>query len=263
MDSYSLREVADLLGVDYPTLERRVREGAFPGRFVVNGPGGPEMRIPAADVERLTSVGRRPVETLVPYEATSALSEISSSPRILSGLSPTDLAHLRDAFVAAIRAEREWLVEAVQDALSERDRTIEQLREEVGSMRRAVEAASSALERVDERLRAVWRQDDEPRWAELFGNDQLENVDVDALLREVGELEACSGKSRTDAHLDFLFLIDPGLERVEDERPCAGPRQDDEPRTVERPPPRGSRTDTAWPESRQDRCADDAAVCRS
>lgn len=194
-ESYSLREVADLLGVDYRTLERRVREGAFPGRFMVNGPAGPEMRIPAADVDRLTQVGRRPVETLVPYEV-SAIDGISSVPaqRGLSGLSHQDLAYLREAFVSAIRAEREWLIDAVHEALSERDRTIEQLREEVGSMRRAVEAASSALERVDERLRAVWRTDDEPRWAELFGADGSEQVDVDALLREVGELEALIGR---------------------------------------------------------------------
>ena len=52
VESYSLREVAELLGVDYATLERRVREGAFPGRFVVEGPSGPEMRVPVADVER-------------------------------------------------------------------------------------------------------------------------------------------------------------------------------------------------------------------
>lgn len=203
VESYSLREVAELLGVDYATLERRVREGAFPGRFVVDGPSGPEMRVPVADVERLTAVGRpapaasswraarRPVESLVPYPA-SEVDAISSVPaqRAVSGLSRGDLESLRDAFVSAIRSEREWMIESMQEALAERDRTIYELRQEMGSMRRAVEAATSALDRVEGRLRAMWRGGDEPGWAEVLGAVSAERVDVDALLREVGELEA-------------------------------------------------------------------------
>lgn len=200
VESYSLREVAELLGVDYATLERRVREGAFPGRFVVEGPSGPEMRVPVADVERLTGVGRpasswrpgrRPMESLVPYPA-SEVESISSVPghRVVSGLSRSDLETLRDAFVSAIRSEREWMIESMQEALAERDRTIYELRQEMGSMRRAVEAATSALDRVEGRLRAMWRGGDEPGWAEVLGAVDAERVDVDALLREVGELEA-------------------------------------------------------------------------
>lgn len=198
MESYSLREVAELLGVDYATLERRVREGAFPGRFVVNGPNGPQMRIPATDVERLTGIGRAPewrqrrgAESLVPYPA-SEVDSISSVPvqRAVSSLSRSDLESLRDAFVAAVRTEREWMIESVQEALAERDRTIDELRQEMSSMRRAVEATTSALDRVEGRLRAMWRGSEGPGWAEVLGAGDGERVDVDALLREVGELEA-------------------------------------------------------------------------
>src|SRR5688572_8394939 len=51
-ESYTLREVAELLGVSKRTLQRRIRDGAFPGRFLAPGRHGLETRIPAEDVQR-------------------------------------------------------------------------------------------------------------------------------------------------------------------------------------------------------------------
>jgi excisionase family DNA binding protein len=58
-DSYTLREVAELLGVSKRTLQRRMQEGAFPNRFLSPGRHGLETRIPADDVRLVLEDLRR------------------------------------------------------------------------------------------------------------------------------------------------------------------------------------------------------------
>jgi hypothetical protein len=58
-DSYTLPEVAEILGVSQRTLQRRIQEGAFPGRFIVLGRHGPETRLPADEVERALQDSQR------------------------------------------------------------------------------------------------------------------------------------------------------------------------------------------------------------
>ncbi|NJK89326.1 MAG: helix-turn-helix domain-containing protein [Myxococcales bacterium] len=57
-DSYSLDEVAALLGLPVAHVVRRIEEGAFPGRFLTSDW---EMRIPVQDVRRaVEQIRRRP-----------------------------------------------------------------------------------------------------------------------------------------------------------------------------------------------------------
>src|SRR5687768_9051991 len=58
-DSYSLREVGELLGLSRRALQRRIDEGAFPGRFLASGRNGLETRFPAPEVEREVELQKR------------------------------------------------------------------------------------------------------------------------------------------------------------------------------------------------------------
>ncbi|MFO0723764.1 MAG: helix-turn-helix domain-containing protein [Myxococcota bacterium] len=123
--SYSLKEVADLLGVSKRTLQRRIREGAFPGRFLAPGPHGLELRIPAEDVKTaLESVrpDERPLPTVVPSRYATPNEEESDA---------LDLETLRDAVLAIAREDRSQLIAALETALAARDQEIVALRQEI------------------------------------------------------------------------------------------------------------------------------------
>lgn len=222
-ESYTLREVAEILGVSRRTLQRRIQEGAFPGRYLSFGPDGPEMRIPARDLERaLDEVrrqgrevwaegaarsragGGRSSRELEPLAAVGLerVDGFTSAPAIFaSALTQGDLESLRDSIVSVVREDREAFLGAVRDALLLRDREIAALREEVAGLRRTVEALGAGLEQVETGLRTGWRALEAPRaWhglleAGLVGGEGWSPppVDVDGLLQTMGELEALLG----------------------------------------------------------------------
>lgn len=140
-ESYTLQEVAELLGVSKRTLQRRIREGAFPGRFLSPGPHGLETRIPADDVRRALDDTRPDVE----HENRSML--VRHEPRpASSALTTSDLEAVRDAVIAITRSDRDALLEAVRDAITSRDREIAAMRAQLGSLQGSVERLRHRIE---------------------------------------------------------------------------------------------------------------------
>jgi excisionase family DNA binding protein len=238
-DSYSLREVAELLGVSKRTLQRRIQEGAFPGRFLAAGRHGLETRIPAEDLERALEELRRrspawragageeaariptatPVreqESLVPYHHPYPTAERYETPEIVaassgldrsptSALTQSDLESLRDAMLAIVREDREMYLAAVREAMMVRDREIGGLKAELSGMRRVLDSVRAGLEGLELRL-ASGRDTEQvsgSEWADLMIGPNLRrghsSVDVDALMREIGELELLIGALDGDA----------------------------------------------------------------
>lgn len=219
VDSYSLREVAELLGLSKRALQKRIQEGGFPGRYLAAGRAGLETRIPAEEVQHAvqearargwkdrrsgaTVVPEREVDSLVPYETPELTSVHSSVPAMPSGLTQTDLESLRDAMLAIVREEREMFLQAVRDALQGRDREVAALRQEIVALRRTVDAARGGVEGLERRLAGATSSEqtiDAQLWAELLAGSSEQRpgrVDVEGILRELGEIEALLGPPRS------------------------------------------------------------------
>lgn len=237
-ESYTLREAAELLGMSKRTLQRRIQEGAFPGRFLASGRNGLETRIPSEDVKNaleelrrrghsswarpssdspvrpevakrlgtnVTVTPGRELESLIPYETPELVSGAASSvvsvpaaavPAGPSALTQSDLESLRETMLAMVREDREMFLGAVREALMVRDREIVSLRREVTGMRRAVEAVRGGLESMERRLATARDQTqtlDVQLWADVLGASLAPSkpmVDVDSILKELGELES-------------------------------------------------------------------------
>lgn len=242
-ESYTLREVAEALGLSKRTLQRRIQEGAFPGRFLAAGRHGLETRVPAEDVERAladlkrrspgswrrapewdedapepersrrpagaraearrrpsTIMPARELDSLVPYESPDLVSTASSSEpsaRTPSSLTHSDLDSLRDAMLAIVREDREMFLAATREALMVRDREILGLKQEIAALRRVMESVRAGVEGLEHRVTA--RRESEDRldaqvWADVLNAPMAlsaaGSVDVDALLREISELES-------------------------------------------------------------------------
>jgi hypothetical protein len=161
-ESYTLHEVAELLGRDLPAVVRMVQEGAFPGRFLT---AEFEMRVPVGDVRRV--IEQRPVVR-------------ESQERALVA---TDADALRVALGTWWEEERQVLASVVGDLVQLRDADVETLRSEVASVR-------EQLARLSEDVRRVLRVVDEGRSIEAEGFDASE---LDGLLAEVQALEETIG----------------------------------------------------------------------
>ena len=192
-ESYSLAEVAELLGVSKRTLQRQIRDGAFPGRFLAPSPHGMEMRIPAGDLSRAGNTDES-TPSQPPRDSEwseGQLATLSNGPVSSTSLSPIGLEDFRESLLSIIREERSAFLAEVRSALARRDDeergelaavrgAVEELREEVGRMRDVLSEGPAV---------SVTQ---EPRWAEALGGSSSE-LDVDGLLSELGELEAMLG----------------------------------------------------------------------
>jgi len=139
-DSYSLKEVAERLGVSKRTLQRRIREGAFPRRFLAPGRHGLETRIPAADVRTALDAGHEPLSAqLVPK---SALALAGSA----SALSPADLESVREAALSIARHERETLLLLFRESLDAQAQESAQLRDQLAMVTRSVDRLRQRVE---------------------------------------------------------------------------------------------------------------------
>ncbi len=208
-DSYTLREVAELLGVSKRTLQRRIQEGAFPNRFLSPGRHGLETRIAADDVRRLLddlrrhgreqprttamSVRPQPLDSLVPSYEPAPLDHISSAPIVENALTQTDLESLRDTMLTVVREEREMFLAAVRSALTLRDRGIATLKDELADMRTLIENVRAGVDRLERRVRSDSRRDplSVDEWVDALR--PAGPVDVDGILEELGALESMLG----------------------------------------------------------------------
>lgn len=196
MESYTLREVAELLGISKRTLQRRIQEGAFPGRFLAPGRHGLETRIPAEDVRRMLDelrrhgqaawrespeVGQRE-DGLVKFGETALPPE-----RVMeSGLTYRDLDSLRDAVLAIVREERDVFMRAVKVAMDSKDQEISRLRDDMGRIRSLLDSMRGEMREVRQSLSTESKKEG---WSEVMGVGP-ESVDVEVLLKQMGELEA-------------------------------------------------------------------------
>ncbi len=176
VSSYNLDQAAHMLGVSRGALQKKLLQGGFPGRFLAPGAQGPELRLPAREVEK----ARGSVVEMAPrVEA-----PIVEPPRAPSGLTSNDLEVLRDALLAIVREEREVFLGALRDWWGGRESELKFLREELAGLRRAAEAQHDVLERLERR-----GESRRPELAEV----ELGTVDVEGMLRELGELEVLIG----------------------------------------------------------------------
>lgn len=219
-DSYTLREVAELLGVSKRTLQRRIREGAFPGRFLAPGRHGLEMRIPAADVlealdalryageESVPGTGAAEPHAMATVTPSRELADARGSTSPPAALSHSDLVSLRDATLAIVREDRERFLETVREMLGTRDRQLADIHVQLSEITRA-------LRRVQRRLRvraatprgrspSAWespadvvtpRAAPPPRRVAVSAEDAARQ-EVDALLQELDALEAMIRSAR-------------------------------------------------------------------
>lgn len=244
-DSYSLREVAELLGLSRKALQQRIEQGAFPGRFTAAGRSGLETRVPAEEVERELDLRRRrtasawrradadeenssapspapsPVpaarrpeatvtparelESLVPYrtpELVESASGSGSGSSSGSALTQSDLESMRDAMLAIVREDREMFLSVVREALVARDREIVALKHDLTAMHRTLEGVRTGLEAIERKVagrRESEQTIDAQAWTDLLTASPVDGAyDVDALLREIAELEQLLGPGASD-----------------------------------------------------------------
>ena len=193
-ESYSLAEVAELLGVSKRTLQRQIRDGAFPGRFLAPSPHGMEMRIPATDVARaggnIESIRPR-VQTDLEWSERQLATVPDATPAVAARPVETmQLDVLKEGLMTLIREERVAFLAEVK-ALVERHE--EARTGELRAVRTAVQGIAEELVQVREELRAQEERGlRRMGWAETLGGKPSE-LDVDGLLAELGELEAMLG----------------------------------------------------------------------
>lgn len=176
-ESYTLQEVAELLGVSKRTLQRRLRDGAFPSRFLAPGPHGLETRIPAADVRRALEDAR----SLVPDpSAMSGL--VRAAPVAPQAIAAADLEAVRDVVLTITRSERESFLAAIREVSAARESELAGLRRQLAAVHGAVEALRGRIE--------TWLSDTPPA-LEPLSRGEGSSADLGrAVLADIDELLA-------------------------------------------------------------------------
>ena len=182
--SCSLEEAAERLGLTMAELRRHIDQGAFPGRYLSRGQSGIEMRLPTAEVEAFERLrGARPLRPLS-LDPGQAMEPVAGSMRAHE-LSEEVAAYQR-LFVDMMESERSALFDAVGRAFGRHDREVASLRDEVEALR---DELHEAMTRLEQAIRRSGRSMSD--WSEL--PKEARGVDVDKLLRELGELEEILG----------------------------------------------------------------------
>ena len=211
-ESYTLREVAELLGVSKRTLQRRIQEGAFAGRFLAPGRHGLETRVPASEVQRVLDdlrQGGAPAGEAVRTLQETRLPTVTPSRELHESLVPygeapgsaltqSDLESLRDAMLALVREDRESFVAVVRESLLARDREMMALRAQVSALQSTLDKLRKTLDSGDgspsrrpigalDTGEVTPDQRPGPGGAPPPGGGAFE---VDALLREIDDIES-------------------------------------------------------------------------
>lgn len=184
-ESYTLREVAELLGVSKRTLQRRMKEGAFPGRYLAPGRHGLETRIPGDDVMRalddLRSAGpQRAGETLLPAsELNDSLVPFAGPSHLVPAV---DLERVRSVVAEVLREDRAEILSVVEAVLLQRAEELSAIRKQIADVLVAVE-----------RIRAHVERPGAPPAVEAFTVVPAGRPEVEAMLREIDEIERMLG----------------------------------------------------------------------
>lgn len=186
-DSCSLKEAAGRIGVTEVELRRHIDQGAFPGRFLNRGPSGVETRLPLAEVEAFARLRGGPSQRALAVPPDREVRSVGTS----VGRPPLseEAAATRRLFLEAVDYERSAFFDVVRRAWIERDDEVAALRREVEALREEMRDVFSRVERaVSAEQRSV------PEWRSFSAlSAPRESVDVEALFREIGELEALFG----------------------------------------------------------------------
>jgi excisionase family DNA binding protein len=204
-ESYTLREVAELLGVSKRTLQRRIKDGAFPRRFLSPGRHGLETRIPVEDVQQALNdlkhqtryprfaLSQKPVAASSPGPAKSYAASPSEFETRVS-MSVTDLESFRDSMIETIRDEREVFLQTLRDALVSRDQELDALRGQVGQLEQVILLLQDKLQGSSN---APVLLDAAPKDQTLLpaSTDTEDPVaeDAQSILQEIEQLEALLG----------------------------------------------------------------------
>ena len=208
-ESYTLREVAELLGVSKRTLQRRIKDGAFPRRFLSPGRHGLETRIPSEDVQQAlqdlqqqtrypkfavsqapASPAAKPSPQTVTPPYPSSVTEYSSS----VSMTVSDLENFRESMLEAVREEREAFLDTLRSALTARDRELDGLREQVSQLESVIVVLQDKLQTQFDSQPRLEAPDQAPSLLPAridSGSDVSE--DVQSVLQEIEELEALLG----------------------------------------------------------------------
>ena len=192
-DSCSLKEAADRIGVTETELRKQIEQGAFPGRYLSRGSAGIEMRLPLAEVEAFARLRGGPAERALTVTSESGL---RTGPRAIGRRSLSeDEAASRRVFLEAVEYERAAFFDVVRRAWIERDDEVAALRREVEALRAELR---DAVSRVEDAVRSERKA--APEWRSVSAVSATSgSVDVEALFREIGELEALfDGEGRSN-----------------------------------------------------------------
>jgi hypothetical protein len=161
--AHTLSEVARRLEVDIAEVRAAVREGIFPGRFLVQG----EILIPAEDVEAAAQTWARPGRPCLEVEG----EVVSEGPKGAGA----EGAQLSEAVVRMLREEREAWLEGLTEPLERQEDRLHRLEMEVRELRSELRALGAGGRRASE---------GDAREAPSRG------VDVRGLVREIADLES-------------------------------------------------------------------------
>jgi len=189
-ESYSLAEVAELLGISKRTLQRQIRDGAFPGRFLAPSPHGMEMRIPASDVAQVgngsTSGTTSSISTEWPERQLATISAVPTTGSALP-VPVSEIDDLKDELRQVLQEERALLLSEVRAMLEEQ---VPASNTDMTELKGAVDSIAREVRELRRSMHEQ-RQGTDHRWSEVIAGPN--DFDVDNLLAEIGELEAILG----------------------------------------------------------------------
>lgn len=204
-ESYTLRKVAELLGVSKRTLQRRIKDGAFPRRFLSPGRHGLETRIPVEDVQQalkdLQHQTRYPrfalsqtPETVPAQPAPRPHPAPSSDYSSSVSMTVSDLENFRESMLEAVREEREAFLDTLREALASRDRELDSLRDQVGQLENVIFLLQDKLQQAGTGPKSLEAPIQEPSLlpARIEDGSSL-GEDAQSVLQEIEQLEALLG----------------------------------------------------------------------
>ena len=187
-DSYSLDEVAKILRITRRSLERRIQEGAFPGRYLAPGLYGLEMRIPVADVDRLERGAQSLQEDSELPEGRSLVRrrnvELESQSREVI---ESDWPEVRGEVISTFSKERELVLGKVQELMASQKEEIVGLKSELLEIKAAIGNMTMNFDKFE----SSWKiQTEHQKAIGDLGTNSDSEANIEELMSELADLEA-------------------------------------------------------------------------